>query len=112
MFDDDILFSGHDGHDTFLRTQRLADDLRRIAAGDLPTAAELEAAPVIDHWSLALRAESCLAGTITGHPSIGSMRPGMTSGLFAFAPTLGFARTWSRLYRLGRSAGDDSWRRQ
>ena len=104
---DEILFPCRDGRDTFERARRLADDLEKIVAGDLPNAADLEAAPVIDHWSLALRTESCLVGTISGHPTVGFMRPGATSGLFAFAPGLGWARTYSRLYRLGRAAGDD-----
>jgi hypothetical protein len=106
-----ILFSCHDAVDTFRRAQNLADDLRRIAADDLPTAADLAKAPVIDHWTMSVRPESCLVGTISGHPSIGLMRPGITSGIFAFSPDLGWVRTLSRLYALGRAAGDDDGRR-
>ncbi|MCW2276529.1 hypothetical protein GJ654_20365 [Rhodoblastus acidophilus] len=104
---DRILFPCLDADDTFRRAQRLADDLRRIAAGDLPTAADLADAPIIDHWSLALRPETSLVGVISGHPSIGHLRPGATTSLFAFAPDLGFARSWNRYYRLGRRVGDD-----
>ena len=103
---DQIHFPGLDADDAFRRAQRLADDLRRIATGDLPTAADLADAPIIDHWSLALRPEPSLVGVVSGHPSIGQLRPGATSSLFAFAPDLGWARTWNRYYRLGRPAGD------
>lgn len=108
MSRDDILFPGLCADDTFRRTQSLADDLRRIAAGELPTEAELRAAPIIDHWSLAVRPESCVVGVISGHPSIGEMRPGRTSSIFVYAPNR-WVRTWSRLYRLGVRAGEE-WR--
>jgi len=104
---DEIHFPCLDADDTFRRAQRLADDLRRIAAGELPTAADLADAPIIDHWSLALRSETSLVGVISGHPAIGHLRPGATTSLFAFAPDRSWARTWSRYYRLGRRAGDD-----
>ena len=103
----DILFPCFDADDTARRAKSLADDLRRIAAGDLPTAADLDGVPVIDRWTVSVRAESCLVGVVSGHPSVGQMRPGATTSLFAFAPDLGWARTWNRYYRLGRRAGDD-----
>jgi hypothetical protein len=105
-----VIFPYPDPIDAARRAQSLADDLRRIAAGDLPTPAELDGAPVIDFWSLSVRPETCLVGTISGHPSIGLMRPGVTTGIQAFAPDLGWVRVWSRFYVLGRPAGDDGRR--
>jgi len=102
----DILFPCLDADDTFRRAQKLADDLRRIAAGDLPNPADLADAPVISDWVMSVRPESCLVGAISGHPSIGHMRPGRTTSIFAFAPDAGFVRTFNRYYRLGRRAGD------
>jgi hypothetical protein len=99
--------------DAARRAQSLADDLRRMAAGDLPTPAELESAPLIDGWSLSFRPETCLVGTIYGHPSLGLMRPGMTTAVEAFAPNLGWVRTASRFFRLGFAAGNcDDGRKQ
>ena len=36
-----------------------------------------------------------------GHPTVGDGRKGVTSSLWVFAPALGYARTFSRLYALG-----------
>jgi hypothetical protein len=103
-----ILFSCQDAAETYLRAQSLADDLRRLAAGDLPTAEDLACAPVITDWSVTLRPESCLVGVISGHPTIGLMRPGRTSGIFAMdAVNCAWVRTWSRYYKLGRQAGQE-----
>lgn len=103
-----ILFPCHDAMDTARRAKSLADDLARIAAGDLPTAIDLADAPIITDWTMSVRPESCLVGTISGHPSVGHMRPGRTSGVFAFAPDFGWCRTLSRYYRLGNPVGGRS----
>lgn len=36
------------------------------------------------------------------HPTIGDGRQGVTTGLWVLAPNLGYARTITRLYALGR----------
>jgi len=86
--------------------EALLADLKRIKAGERPTAAELDAAPIIDAYELSVRAEPCLVGTTHGHPRLGS-RLVMTSGLWAWSPELGWARTLSRFYRLGRPVGQE-----
>lgn len=68
------------------------------------TAAEPDAAaPRIDRWSAILHRDAVsLIGRVTGHPHL---RPGaraVTSPLLRIAPAAGWARTWSRFYRLGR----------
>lgn len=85
------------------RLESLLAHLKNLAAGQMPTAAELAAAPVIDHYRPAARATECLVGWVDGHPKIhGGIT---TSELWSYAPGLGWARTTSRLYRLGRPAG-------
>jgi len=79
------------------------DDLqayfRRLIDGRLPTAEEIAAAPFIESYRFAYRAEPCLEGTVVG----GRAPLTYTSSLWAYAPALGWARTFSHLYRLGRS---------
>ena len=48
----------------------------------------------------------CLLGDIQGHPLLRGPRI-ETSELWAFAPELGWARTMSRFYRLGRPHGTE-----
>jgi hypothetical protein len=91
---------------TVRRATDLAEDLSRLAAGEGPTPLELASAPVIGRWFLAPRVEACLIGEISGHPTIGELRPGRTTSLFAIDEEAGWARTWSRWYRLGASATD------
>lgn len=82
--------------------RRLADDLERIVAGNAPTEAELAEAPIIDRYYLRTRPVSALGGHVTGHPFLtGDDRPVRTSEVWVYAPDLGWARTWSRWYRLG-----------
>lgn len=89
--------------DEIERLERLLADLKRIQHLEFPTANELDAAPIIDYWAQATRAEPCLVGYVHGHPRLDS-RLAMTSGLWVMAKELGWARTLSRFYRLGRPA--------
>jgi hypothetical protein len=72
-----------------------------IRNGNLPTQAELDAAPVLSHWALAEEGSGlhCLVGLVTGHPLLD---PGWctTSVILVLDPHHGWARTVSRLYRL------------
>ena len=90
--------------------RRLAADIERIIA-DGPTARELGAAPVLDQWRRAERPTSSLVGIVCGHHPR-DWRPTMTSALFAIDPDMGWARTWSRLYTLGRPANSTDGRGQ
>ncbi|WP_428976991.1 DUF6634 family protein [Faunimonas pinastri] len=88
------------------RLRRLADDLDRIADGGVPTAEELASSPLIQDWYEDSRLQSCLRGTISAHPSFDMETDSRTSELWLLAPNLGWARTYSRWYRLGRRQGE------
>lgn len=96
-----IPFFGNNPRLTIDAARRLADDLDRLLACGRPTAADLAGAPVIDHWQPAVRPDHALIGFVTGHPTVRSGRPAVTSSLYAIDPVAGWARTWSRFYRLG-----------
>ncbi|WP_270933296.1 DUF6634 family protein [Falsiroseomonas oryzae] len=86
--------------------QRLAGllhDLRRIAGGLPPDPGHLRSAPQLDGWSITSRPSACLTGVVSGHPTASGPRI-ITSDLWVIAPTAGWARTMSRLYRLGDPA--------
>ena len=106
-----ILFPGDDPHSALSSAQSLPADLARLVAGEQPSADALASAPVIDCWLPAFRSSGALIGKISGHPNITSGRNGLTSQLFVIDPAMGWARTWSRFYRLGRP-GDQNERRQ
>ena len=67
----------------------------------MPSAEELEAAPVLDPFAISTRSLPCLVGGNGGHPILKGPTV-TTSEVWAIAPELGWARTYSRLYRLGR----------
>ena len=84
----------------------LLHDLERLQRGEQPDKSELEDAPLIDNWCFGYRKAVCLEGTMHGHPILGSTVPGgITSELWHIDLKLGFARTYSRFYRLGKPAG-------
>ena len=85
------------------RLEALLADLERIGSGNLPTPAELAQAPLLDPFGFGTRELPCLIGGNHGHPLLcGPVIK--TTELWAFAPALGWARTLSRFYRLGRIA--------
>ena len=60
-------------------------------------------APILDEWRFAFRPVPCLEGLSTGHPQLpGERRPIVTSEIFLISEELGWARSLSRFYRLGR----------
>lgn len=60
-------------------------------------------APVLDEYRFAFRPVPCLQGLSTGHPRLpGERRPIVTSEIFLISEQLGWARSLSRFYRLGR----------
>ncbi|WP_342111345.1 DUF6634 family protein [Methylobacterium sp. SI9] len=88
------------------KLRRLSDDLERIAQGRHPNAADLLNAPVLMNWQVYLVPVPCLTGIVLGHPRIADGHVCHTSQLFTYDPELGYARTFSRFYRLlGRDAG-------
>lgn len=94
------------------RLEDLLAAVERLAAGRFPTAEELSAAPVIDGWFQATRPAPCLAGQFHGHPMCRGPLS-MTSDVWIMAAPLGWARTYSRLYRLGeplrRGPAGEEW---
>lgn len=94
---------GLSGHieDEIARLERLLADLKGIRDGVAPNAADLASAPIIDHYIIGARPAPCLGGHVIGHPKVDG-NASVTSELWVFAPVLGWARTLSRFYRLGR----------
>ena len=90
----------HDIRREIEKTEALLADLKRFAVGRLPTSQELETAPLIDEYRIAIRGRPILVGQAYNHPRLGTTNI-YTTELWAIAPSLGWARTWSRFYRLG-----------
>src|SRR3546814_3225616 len=79
--------------------------LALIRRGELPTAAELAAAPRLDFWSVVTDGRFIgLAGVVTGHPNLHHGDYIRTSNLLWIAEDRTAARTVSRFYRLGAPA--------
>ncbi len=94
--------------DVIAKTRALSDDLARILADGGPSAADLADAPILDRYVIIPRMRPSLAGFVAGHPILGD-RVARTSEVFAIQSDDrdrgGWARTYSRFYRLGRAAG-------
>lgn len=86
------------------RLQKLLRDLNRAQMGRHPDPEIVANAPMLEGWQVATRPEPCLVGTMHGHPHVEEGHFGITSGVWLLAPTLGYARTLSRIYALGRPA--------
>lgn len=87
------------------RLRRLADDLDDIRHGRHPGRKTLEHGPTIEGWCLAARPTACLTGRVSGHPHAKEGGIVVTTDLWVIAPTLGYARTLSRFYALGKPGG-------
>ena len=81
------------------KIERLARDLRRYQAGEVPTEQDLAEAPVLYQGRPGAALQPVIVGRVFGHPMIED-GPITTSPLFAVAPDYSWARTLSRLYRL------------
>lgn len=86
------------------RLKSLVADLEAIAKGNHPSRDVLSEAPLLNGWRQTLRPEPCLTGIVEGHPGIRDLRPALTTGVWALAPSLGYARTLGRFYALGLPA--------
>ncbi len=84
------------------RLRRLAYDLNDIRQGRHPGRKILEQAPTIEDGRLAARPTVCLTGRVSGHPHVREDGIVVTTDLWVIAPALGYARTLSRFYALGR----------
>jgi hypothetical protein len=77
--------------------------LERVGSGDMPSTQKLETAPLLHPFTIGIRTLPCLVGGNDGHPILKG--PVITTTeLWIIAPELGWARTYSRLYRLGEFA--------
>lgn len=79
----------------------LLNDVRDLQAGRLKTPRDVRGAPTIDRWSFGLVPTSCIVGSIRGHHVLTDKSQIRTSQLILTDPENGWARTWSRYYRLG-----------
>ena len=85
------------------RVKSLATDMERIHRGVAPEKVTDGEAPLLDRWVLGRRTVPCLMGLSTGHPELpGQGRVITTSDLWLLSRDMGWARTLSRWYRLGR----------
>jgi hypothetical protein len=100
-----IIFPGDDLTNTLGNLERLHSDLSRIRNGEGPTDEELKSAPILNRWQAGFRFSPCVFGQVFGHPILGDQRTIHTSELFAIDTLMGWARTWSRFYRLGMPNG-------
>jgi hypothetical protein len=92
--------------ETIQKLERLLADLRRVQAGEGPTADELANAPRLRDWSFTTVPVISLKGIAIKHPALGTNSIS-TSALFAIADDLSWARTLNRFYRLSdRKFGD------
>jgi hypothetical protein len=87
------------------RLTKLLRDIRDLRAGEMSRSTDLRAAPIIDKWSYAFVPACCIAGSVRGHPVLGNGARVNTSALILIDPEHGWARTWSRYYRLGVPEG-------
>ncbi len=87
------------------RLSALAADLRAISGGRLPEELVQGSVPTLNQWSPTVRPSVCLEGLVGGHPVlVGHDRAIRTSELWHFDEEAGWARTYSRWYRLGQRA--------
>lgn len=86
------------------RLWALAMDVQALERGYLPDPDDLARAPIIHDWGHVLRPASALTGRFEGHPYIRDGARSVTSEVF-HTDGRTYARTLSRLYRLGPPAG-------
>lgn len=83
----------------------LSGDIRSLRIIGRPHIADMRTAPVLECWTLGGLALPCLTGAVVGHPLLGDSPRIHTSQLIAMDPDVGWARTWSRFYRLAEPSG-------
>lgn len=101
------------GHETLIaQLRRLADDLETIGRVNWRPSDAVD----INDWFIGRRAVSCLVGRPLGHPFIDNGHPMVSSELFFMDVDRGYARSFSRWYRLGACMGEagdhGQWRPQ
>ncbi|OPH83124.1 DUF6634 family protein [Nitrobacter vulgaris] len=79
----------------------LSHDIHDIRVHGWPNHPSLANAPWLENWSSAALFSPCLIGEVTDHPLLGDRPRIHTSQLMVLDAERGWARTWSRFYRLG-----------
>ncbi|MHA6641803.1 DUF6634 family protein [Mesorhizobium sp. A623] len=95
------------------RFKSLAADIEVVSTSALPLDQMLARAhpdaPILEDWKFAFRPAPCLAGLSTGHPIlVGEGQEIVTSEIHIISEELGWARSYSRWYRLGRRLDDNT----
>jgi hypothetical protein len=101
-----ICFIGGDAAHSLAKARQLAEDLAQLAKNGGPTPEQLAAAPLLHLWRGTARDSAALTGLVFGHPRLADNRPALTTELFAIDIDAGWARSWSRFYRLGQPLKD------
>jgi hypothetical protein len=102
-----IIFPYDDPDRVLAKIRALHGDLSRLIRDGGPSAADLANAPVLTSYRRVTRPTPALCGLVHGHPRIADGHTALTTDIFALDPD-GWARSYSRFYRLGRpAAGDD-----
>ncbi len=85
-----------------VQLRRLAEDLDNIEIRHWPPPDAVD----LNDWFIGQRAVSCLVGRPLGHPFIDNGHPMVSSELFFMDVDRGYARSFSRWYRLRNCMGD------
>jgi hypothetical protein len=84
--------------------ERLLRDIRDLQGRRLRPLVDLDAAPTINDWSYGFFPTLSLFGSVRNHPLLGNCSQIHTSQVMLIDPDGGWARTWSRYYKLGAPA--------
>jgi len=90
------------------KLERLARDMRALFNGNKPSTADLRSAPVIHNWQLMVDFHVSLYGEVRNHPNLPGYRRVMTSPVFVDGRDLGWFRTASRYYLIGKELPEGS----
>ncbi|MEJ1119758.1 DUF6634 family protein [Phyllobacterium sp. CCNWLW109] len=90
--------------DELLRLEALKSDLTSVLIGVEP--ASLLSAPKLNHWLYSERFVHTIIGFVDEHPEFPDEKMHMTSQIICINQDAGWARSTSRLYRLGERMDD------
>jgi hypothetical protein len=85
----------------------LLADVHDLRICGTPKPSLLDNAPLLLNWSVVGLFTPCLIGEVVNHPLLGNRPSIHTSHIVAANVEQGWARTWSRYYRLGSPAIED-----
>lgn len=101
-------------HDDNEAVAQLKRDVASYLRGQAPLSADLAAAPLLENWRTAIfpfgsighprQMALVLTGRVTGHPHLVDDRTIRTSQLIWLDRSGKWARSWNRVYRLGKPA--------